>query len=102
MVNVINGVWKVPWELAEDYDGLQQTLKKIEVTIHHIFREGNKLADYMANLAIDSNNKQSFNSFQQLPTMGKKIINTEKAQIPSLRVRTRRIQKPNTQRHQQR
>ncbi|KAK4711086.1 hypothetical protein R3W88_005599 [Solanum pinnatisectum] len=42
MVNIINKTWRVPWELAEQYDELQQALMKIEAIIRHTFREGNK------------------------------------------------------------
>ncbi|KAH0761373.1 hypothetical protein KY290_017446 [Solanum tuberosum] len=48
MVNIINRSWKVPWELQEYYDELQQALVEIAVTVQHIFREGNKMVDYMA------------------------------------------------------
>ncbi|KAH0706391.1 hypothetical protein KY285_010891 [Solanum tuberosum] len=72
MVNITNKTWRVPWELAEQYDELQQALMKIEAIIQHTFREGNKMADYMANLAIDNDEKQIFRSFQQLPPFGKK------------------------------
>ncbi|WMV59161.1 hypothetical protein MTR67_052546 [Solanum verrucosum] len=92
MVNITNKTWRVQWELAEQYDELQQALMKIEAIIQHTFREGNKMADYMANLAIDNDEKQIFRSFQQIPPFEKKIINIEKAQIPSLRIRTKRIQ----------
>ncbi|KAK6786363.1 hypothetical protein RDI58_014888 [Solanum bulbocastanum] len=50
------------------------------------------MADYMANLAIDNDEKQISRYFQQLPPFGKNIINIEKAQIPSLRIRTKSIQ----------
>lgn len=86
MAKIINKVLKVPFEITECYDDLQQALMKIEATIQHTFTEGNKMADYMANRAFESNDKQIFISFQQLPTMGKKIINVEKTQIPLLRV----------------
>lgn len=88
MVKIINKVWKVPWKIAEAYDELQFFLRDLEVITQHIFREGNKLADYMANLAVESSDKQIFNSFQQVPTMGKKIINADKALIPSLRFKS--------------
>ncbi|WMV53847.1 hypothetical protein MTR67_047232, partial [Solanum verrucosum] len=64
----------------------------------HIYREGNKLADYLANLAINSTKKKTFSSFQQLPSLGRKIINMEKAQIPSLRCCTKRILQHHAQR----
>lgn len=66
-------------------------MTKIEITIQHIYREGNKLADYLTNLAINDSENKTFRSFEQLLSMGRKIINMEKAQIPALRVRTKKI-----------
>ncbi|KAH0781476.1 hypothetical protein KY290_001074 [Solanum tuberosum] len=91
IVKIIKEVWKVPWELADYFDDLKREMTKIEVTIQHIYREGNKLADYLANLAINASEMKTFRSFEQLPSMGRKIMNMEKSQIPALRVRTRKI-----------
>ncbi|WMV40714.1 hypothetical protein MTR67_034099 [Solanum verrucosum] len=62
----------VPWEIAEWFEELKQALRELEATTQHTFREGNKMADYIANLAFECDGKLSFNTFQQLPTMGKK------------------------------
>ncbi|WMV08973.1 hypothetical protein MTR67_002358 [Solanum verrucosum] len=91
MVIIIKEVWKVPWELVDYFDELKREMTKIEVTIQHIYREGNKLADYLVNLAINASEKKTFRSFKQLPSIGRKIINMEKSQIPVLRVRTKKI-----------
>ena len=53
--------------------------------------ESNKMADYLANFAINATEKKTFRSFEQLPSMERKIINIEKAQMPSLRVRSSKI-----------
>ncbi|KAH0756909.1 hypothetical protein KY290_020402 [Solanum tuberosum] len=98
MVKIINEAWKVPWVIAEEFDELKQEMTKLEVKTQHIYREGNKLADYLANLAINSIEKTTFSSYQQLLSLGRKIINMEKAQIPSLRCRTKRILQHHAQR----
>jgi len=78
MVKIINGIWKVPWEIAEWFNELKQTLRELEATTQHTFREGNKMADYIANLAFECDRRLSFNTFQQLPTMGKKSLMWER------------------------
>lgn len=62
----------------------------LNATINHIYREENTLADYMANIAFQLEDITTFNSFQQLPSVGRKIVNMEKMQIPNLRIRTTR------------
>ncbi|WMV18780.1 hypothetical protein MTR67_012165 [Solanum verrucosum] len=64
-----------------------------KVKIKHIFREGNQIADYLANLSINHIEKQEFNSFIDLPTTGKRIINMDKIQTPSIRIRYKKIRR---------
>lgn len=59
--------------------------------IQHIFREGNQLADYLANEAANEDRTLTYNSFNQLPKQGRQIININKTQIPTIKIRTRRI-----------
>ncbi|KAK6788048.1 hypothetical protein RDI58_016573 [Solanum bulbocastanum] len=61
------------------------------VKIQYIFREGNQLADFLANHAAEIDRKVEYQSFKELPSTGRKIINTDKQQIPTLRIRTRKI-----------
>ncbi|KAH0709462.1 hypothetical protein KY284_010889 [Solanum tuberosum] len=98
MVKIINEAWKMPWVIVEEFDELKQEMTTLELKTQHMYREGNKLADYLANLAINSTEKKTFSSFQQLLSLGRKIINMEKAQIPSLRCHTKRILQHHAQR----
>lgn len=47
-------IWRVPWELIEKVEEIREITQKIRATITHIFREGNCLADSLANIAMDS------------------------------------------------
>ena len=47
------------------------------VNVQHIFRETNWLADFVAN-TIDKEEKHVFLSFNQLPILGRKILNMGK------------------------
>lgn len=58
--------------------------------VNHILREGNKLAHYLANYALDYGSLQITN-FHQLDVEGRKIINNDKLQIPYLRRKTCRL-----------
>ncbi|KAK6780293.1 hypothetical protein RDI58_022477 [Solanum bulbocastanum] len=89
--NMIIRNWRIPWDLVERPEDIQEMLKQMHVQIHHIFREANQLADFIANTAIDKEEKQQFHNFIQLPSMGRRILNTDKHQIPSVRVKTRKI-----------
>lgn len=47
-------------------------------------REGNCLADHLANYALDVGNIEA-NCFQELDTKGRKIVNNDKLLCPYLR-----------------
>ncbi|KAK6784166.1 hypothetical protein RDI58_017620 [Solanum bulbocastanum] len=91
MINFIKGVWRVPWEISEIVEEIKTMIFKQGVKIQHIFREGNQLADFLANHAAEIDRKVEYQSFKELPSTGRKIINTDKQQIPTLRIRTRKI-----------
>lgn len=51
----------------------------LNMSIHHIYREGNALADYLANIAIDHQHQKTIQiiGFQDLPTQGKRLLNRD-------------------------
>uniref|UniRef100_A0A0V0GSI0 Putative ovule protein n=1 Tax=Solanum chacoense TaxID=4108 RepID=A0A0V0GSI0_SOLCH len=61
--------------------------------IQHTLREGNNLADFVANIVIRVVGVVQFYTSISLPTKGRCILNMDKAQVPSLRIRTRSINK---------
>ncbi|KAK4718726.1 hypothetical protein R3W88_017064 [Solanum pinnatisectum] len=72
-------------------EDIHNTLGKITVNVRHIFREANQLADCIANSAVNTEDKQIFLNFQQLPSKGRKFLNIDKYQVPSVRIKTRKI-----------
>lgn len=89
--NILNGIWKIPWELIEKMENIMSITQSIDIIIEHIFREGNQLADCIANKAIQQMNMQQYRDFKQLPSMARKILNLDKHQVPSLRIRAKKI-----------
>lgn len=57
----------------------------------HIFREGNVVADALANEVIESQQTKVYNHFMELPAKIRKQVNVDKMQIPNLRIKTRKI-----------
>ncbi|WMV47051.1 hypothetical protein MTR67_040436 [Solanum verrucosum] len=88
---MIKGCWRIPWEVIEKVEDIQQVIQKLNVQFWHVFREANQLADFIANTAINSEQKLIYQQFNQLPSQGKKILNIDKHQVPSVRIKTRRI-----------
>lgn len=54
----------------------------------HVLREGNKLADHLANLTLEQHALVQVHSFEELDIQRRKILNNDKLQIPYIRVRT--------------
>lgn len=50
----------------------------INVHVQRIFREANKLTHFVANTTINKEGKQVFLSINQLPSLGRKILNMDK------------------------
>ncbi|WMV49218.1 hypothetical protein MTR67_042603 [Solanum verrucosum] len=60
-------------------------------SIKHVFREANKLVDMLANEAYEHETLIQIQSSNQLSVESKHILNIDKAQLSTLRIKTRRI-----------
>lgn len=87
--NVIVGNWKPPWAIVMYVEEIKQILEAYNTKMTHIFREGNRLADHLANYALDFGPIKCV-SFAQLDVRGKGIVNDDKLQCPYLRIRVSR------------
>lgn len=65
------------------------------VIFQHVFREGNTVADFIANTVFCFAGTTQFLSYNNLPSAGMRLINLDKSQTPNLRVRIAKIKAPN-------
>ncbi|KAK4708884.1 hypothetical protein R3W88_029809 [Solanum pinnatisectum] len=91
ITKMIRHEWRILWSQAEKIQEIQELLPHVQANIQHVFREANQLADRLANEACDQNGKIQAQAYQQLSGACREILNTNKAQISSLRIRTRKI-----------
>lgn len=82
--NILTGIWKPPWIIAEHVEEILVLLGLCNKKVTHIYREGNKLADHLANYALDSGNIKCY-GYWQLDTRGRRIVNDDSLQCPYLR-----------------
>ncbi|XP_075092253.1 uncharacterized protein LOC142172518 [Nicotiana tabacum] len=50
---IMDRIWKPPWIISEQVEEIMQLMTGGNYTVTHIHREGNKLADHLANYALD-------------------------------------------------
>ncbi|KAK4721675.1 hypothetical protein R3W88_011908 [Solanum pinnatisectum] len=72
-------------------EDIMKEMRTHKAKIKRISGEGNPIADYLANLAINQTDIQEFNEFAELPIADKHIINMDKTQISSIRIRTGKL-----------
>lgn len=75
--NVLDGLWIAPWNVTEIVEEINVLRHRCTVTFTHILREGNRLADYLANYALDFGNIEVV-GYTELEIFGKKILNSDK------------------------
>ncbi|KAH0777413.1 hypothetical protein KY290_008824 [Solanum tuberosum] len=85
MCKVLKEQWLVPWIIADMVEEIKACMKDKQHIFQHTLREGNKLADYLANRAIDKGNCR-FSDFNSMEVTGRKIINSDKLKCPYLRI----------------
>uniref|UniRef100_A0A1U7XZ22 Uncharacterized protein LOC104241643 n=1 Tax=Nicotiana sylvestris TaxID=4096 RepID=A0A1U7XZ22_NICSY len=86
MLKNIIGVWKIPWNISEIVEEIKQMMTRCNTTVAHILKEGNSLADYIANYALDHGPLECF-GFQDLDSHARRLVNSDKLQCPYIRVK---------------
>ncbi|KAH0646318.1 hypothetical protein KY284_034202 [Solanum tuberosum] len=86
---MIEKQWKVPWELVERIEEIRVLVHKLQASLTHTFREGNCVADFLANEVVESQSIKEYNTFQELPSSIRRHINLDKAQVPNIRFKTK-------------
>lgn len=66
-------------------------MQNIEVQIIHVYREANQLADSVVNDVFEKEGKQQYHHFLQLPSTTRRVLNMDKSEVPTLRIRARPI-----------
>ncbi|XP_049381353.1 uncharacterized protein LOC125845907 [Solanum stenotomum] len=85
MCKVLEGKWATPWIITDLVEEIKTILKDIQHTFHHIMREGNQLADYLANKAIKKGTCR-YEDFNSLEPNGRRILNSDKSQTPYIQI----------------
>lgn len=83
--------WRIPWDVVKITEEVKRLMKETTIQVVHKYRETNKLVDVIASIVILRESMQQYNAFSLLPSMARKILNMDKQQGPSLRIRSRRI-----------
>lgn len=63
MINIIKEIWKILWEIIEVVEEIKMLVRNQGVVIQHIFREGNQLANFLANQADEQHKFLQFGDF---------------------------------------
>lgn len=51
-VNCVYGRWEIPWRIKARINKINKLRRHREIEIQHVWREGNNVADYFANLVF--------------------------------------------------
>ncbi|XP_075083560.1 uncharacterized protein LOC142167295 [Nicotiana tabacum] len=87
--NVIQGEWSTPWSVVVYVEEIRELMGRCHLKISHTLREGNQLADHIANYALDNGPMECI-SFGESDVKGRRIVNSDKLQCPYLRVKVSR------------
>uniref|UniRef100_M1CNL3 Non-LTR retroelement reverse transcriptase n=1 Tax=Solanum tuberosum TaxID=4113 RepID=M1CNL3_SOLTU len=96
IINMTEGKWEAPWEIRMEITSINFWRKKGLVHFSHILREGNALADFLANKVFNFAGTETvqYQNFQSLPSEARKLLNIDKQQLPQLRFSSYRNREP--------
>ncbi|KAM3247581.1 hypothetical protein P3L10_009348 [Capsicum annuum] len=86
IIDMMNNKMKPPWKI---YYIIDQLSSKANFIFVHTYREGNKLADLLANYGESISGNIIMNSVNLLPDSAKAFLNLEKLGIPNFRFKTK-------------
>lgn len=89
MKKTLEGGWAFVWAIVNIIAKIRINLMGKQIEFQHIMREGNKLTDYIENLAIDTGDC-SFVHTNSMNSTGKSILNSDKLTTPYLKVPPKR------------
>ncbi|XP_070002349.1 uncharacterized protein LOC142166000 [Nicotiana tabacum] len=61
MNNVVDGIWDIPWSIEKYVQEIKLYMSRCNYRLSRIMREGNKLADFLANHALDYGDNEAHN-----------------------------------------
>lgn len=95
--SVLNAQWEIPWSLVIQVKSIKALIESISVMVIHFHREGNTLADFLANWVFTYAGEFHYNNVEQLPDKGKPICKFDKAGTINIRrlVQECRVQNSN-------
>ncbi|KAH0636108.1 hypothetical protein KY290_036536 [Solanum tuberosum] len=89
--NIILKDWKIPWKLSDQIEEIKHHINESRCIMKHVFREANQVADKLANITLNQQIPITVSNFTQLPKECRVLMNIDKAQISTLRIKTMRI-----------
>ncbi|XP_019225001.1 PREDICTED: uncharacterized protein LOC109206620 [Nicotiana attenuata] len=74
MKKVIEKEWDTPWTISQEVRRIKEIMDNFNVIIQHVFREGNVVADFIANIVFSFAGTSEFHSFSELPSAGRSVL----------------------------
>ncbi|XP_060216553.1 uncharacterized protein LOC132644029 [Lycium barbarum] len=95
LVKMVEGEWDVPWSISLEVYNIIEWRRKGVIQIGHVMREGNQLADFLANHIFSFAGTICFENFMELPAVAKRLVNIDKMQMPSFKFKPVFAREPN-------
>lgn len=74
--NIIDGSWKSPWCIIGHVEKIKQMMEGCIIKVSDICRDWNKLADHLANYALDVGAIEC-HEFWHVDSQGKRLLNED-------------------------
>lgn len=85
LIHILRGKSHCPWHIHYYIRYIRSLLSDITLYITHIFREGNKVADGLANEAIDKRDRKNYEALTEFPRYVYGVFLLDRASLPGVR-----------------
>uniref|UniRef100_M1BVH0 RNase H family protein n=2 Tax=Solanum tuberosum TaxID=4113 RepID=M1BVH0_SOLTU len=85
LAKAITKSWSIPWRMYIPVKKIQKIVEEHGFTINHCLREANQPANKLASISLSTDVNQVFNSYTNLPSLVKGLVNLDRMNLPTFR-----------------
>ena len=85
LVEVLRGKLNPPWAVLQEIRRMKLLISDMDVNMFHVYRESNRIADWLANTGCKDRRLIAYDSWDLLPRRIKGFLNLDRLGLPNIR-----------------
>ena len=88
LINMLMGKVSPPWAVIQEVRRMKHLISNMDIGMSHIYRESNRIADWLANMGCKDRKFKSFDRWDLLPHRVKGFLKIDRLGMPNIRCKS--------------